>query len=141
MKRASLLIVLTTSTLGLGACASEPSADMIKGGDGKFIAVVSDEASSGGEDALIEGALEIVGSCLGFSIPGADVQHLIIWPFGTSIDGEGVRLPGGSAITLGEEFQLSGGYHSSPWPGIPEDIPDECMTDEIAIVNSVPGPS
>jgi hypothetical protein len=92
---------------------------------------------SGGSDALGGGSLEVVGGCL-----GAD-GDVYVFPHGTEVVDEDpltIDIPGAGEVSLGEDFDVGGGWeveHSSDdvEPGAIEvggvTVPAECAEYDI----------
>lgn len=104
-------------------------------GDARVRVLVRRESADGGADALVSGVLEASGSCLGVTVEG--VPYPVVFPPGTTSEGDAITLPSGDELRTGDQVSLGGGFHSSPLPaGLPE-IPEDCLgsTQEIVVLN------
>ncbi|TBN57369.1 hypothetical protein EYE40_08140 [Glaciihabitans arcticus] len=110
----------------LAGCSS-PSA--ITSSSGRIIAVAP-EPSDAAEDALAQGAVGwSEGGCL--TLEGGS-PNLIVFPHGTTLDGDTVVLPDGTEIQAGDDVSLGGGFHGaiSAADQLP-DVPRACITPEV----------
>jgi len=117
---ASLAVVL------LAGC-SGPSA--VTSSSGRVIAVAP-QPSDAAEQALAEGTVGwSEAGCL--TLEGGS-PNLIVFPHGTTLDGETVVLPDGTTIAAGDDVALGGGFHDviSGADQLP-DVPRECFTPEL----------
>lgn len=103
---AGVVVVALVVLFGLRSCSGK----VIDAGGVKVLVA---GYQSGGSDALGGGTLEVVGDCLG---AGGDVY---VFPQGTKVVDEDpltVDIPGFGEVSLGEEFDVGGGWeveHSS----------------------------
>jgi hypothetical protein len=85
--------------------------------------VLVGERTGEGMDARAVGELALAGSCIGIQV--GDAVEVVVWPHGTEATREGLLLPDGTVVTLGEEVEASGGaVEDDPNnPRVPEDCP------------------
>ena len=110
----------------LVGCAG-PSA--VTSSTGRIIAVAT-QKSDAAEQSLAEGIVGWSdGGCL--TLEGGS-PNLIVFPHGTTLDGDTVVLPDGTAIEAGDDVALGGGFHGAV-DGVDRlpDVPRECFTPEI----------
>ena len=95
-------------------------------------------ASRDSMDAVIGGRLKIAGTqCVSVSDPTA--TYVAVWPIGTTLESDGIRLSDGTLIADGMQIRAGGGYVTKAdvtATGGP-DIPAECAgdADQIAEMN------
>jgi hypothetical protein len=132
----AVVVVALTATLA-GCVAEEPS--VIRTENGNF-ALVAARSTEGGPDALLEGTLE--WSSAGCLVLAHELgESLLMMPAGTIIDDETIILTDGTKTTIGDQVAWGGGFFSSLRDdGTPvsalDDLPEDCATDEIGIINS-----
>jgi len=110
----------------LAGCAG---ATAITSSEGHTIAVAP-QPSDAAEQALAEGTVGWSDAgCL--TLEGGS-PNLIVFPHGTTLDGETVVLPDGTTIAAGDDVALGGGFHDviSGADQLP-DVPRECFTPEL----------
>ncbi|MEO3941086.1 hypothetical protein V3C41_08410 [Paenarthrobacter nicotinovorans] len=91
------------------------NARIITGGNGNKAAVSTDEDVNVFMEALATGTLGLSsGGCI-VSNPGDGKFHGLIFPFGTKVSDEGVVLPDGVTLNIGDDFAFGGGL--SPGSG------------------------
>ena len=91
---------------------------------------------NGGTDVLISGTVSEVHGCVGLSSEA--VSFPVVWPYGTeyaSSEGTSIRLPDGRILEMGDEFAGGGGFEAPDSSLVPQEIPDECLGNEVAVLN------
>lgn len=83
--------------------------------------------------ALISAELGIVGDgCFGLVGPDG-TGTAVVFPIGTTADGDSVDIPGLGIVSVGERLEGGGGFSSPPESSV--DFPEECRTDAVAYLN------
>ncbi len=108
-----------------------------------MIMLVAGENGDLRPDAALEGVLGwSAGGCL--HLKGADDDYLLLMPSGTTLDGENtVVLDDSSRAEIGHPVVWGGGFYPSRDQTSGElatglaNLPENCLTTEIAVVNSL----
>lgn len=116
--RASAAIVV----LALAGCTPSSSGDFDAVTAEDVTALVSTQSGSG-MDAQVRGQVALTdGGC--FAIDDGSGPIPVVWPESTSIDGEGLALPSGARIAVGDEVVGGGGEVSTS--DFAESVPEAC---------------
>ncbi|WP_372594614.1 hypothetical protein [Actinotalea sp.] len=92
-----------------GCGATSGAAEAVDGPVLRYAAVSSD---GGGMAALVSGRLELVGDCLYLAVDEVGERYPIVWPAGSTWDGErrAVLSASGVEMPVGSEVSGGGGY-------------------------------
>jgi hypothetical protein len=88
-------------------------------------------------DALVEGELTVVADTC-FGLKTAEGTYTAVFPPGSSMidDTDQVAVPGWGTLGLGDEFtDAGGGYYTRGSAEYSSEVPAECRTDELIMVN------
>ncbi|TBN57372.1 hypothetical protein EYE40_08155 [Glaciihabitans arcticus] len=121
------MVVGALVVLALLAGCSGPTA--VTSSTDRTIAIAAQHEDAA-EQALAQGTVRWGDA--GCMVLGDVEPNLVVFPHGTTLDGETVVLPDGTKIESGDNVALGGGMHSSKdGAGQLPDIPAECLTEEI----------
>ena len=96
---------------------------------GHTIALATQPASAA-EEALAQGSVSWGDD--GCLVLDGDQPVLVVFPYGTRLDGDTVTLPGGETIEAGDDVALGGGFHDVV-TSVEKlaDVPPDCLTPEV----------
>ncbi len=84
--------------------------------------VLVGERTGDGMNAQASGTLALAGSCLG--IQREEGLDVVVWPHGTEATRDGLLLPDGTVVAIGDPVEGGGGYVEDD-PNNPR-VPDDC---------------
>ena len=125
----SIALLTAAVLLALAGCSSEADKD-------ERPTLLVGVPMNGGTDVRLAGTVSNVRGCVGLSSEGASFP--VVWPHGTEYaggDGTSIRLPDGRILDLGDEFEGGGGFEHPDSSLVPSGIPEECLDDEVAVLN------
>lgn len=123
---ASLLAVLVLASCGSSGVTVKESA-------GHSTIVSNTENPETAWQALLEGVLvDGPGGCL--SVEGTNPPtYLMVFPHGTTIDGDSLSVPGLDPIRIGQQVAFGGGVSRSS--ELRDVVPNNCQTDHVWLAN------
>lgn len=81
--------------------------------------------SGSGMDAQVRGQVALTdGGCFAIDDGGGPIP--VVWPGGTSLDGDELVLPSGARVAVGDEVEGSGGEVSTS--DFAEPVPEACSS-------------
>lgn len=136
LKRYVVLVLVLA--LALAGCGGQSE---VAGDDYTIFVHRASLLPSGGDDAIVEGALATQDGCILLEhLEGFDLAYPVVWPSGTSIISEEpltLKLPSGEELIVGQVVSGGGGYHQASSVQVEVSIPAGCVdeTGQVAVFN------
>lgn len=127
------LMATLSGFIFLAGCTADDPSSTPSPTDGVELLIAEDLNRSG--EANIAGKLVRDGDCLVVEL--GDSSYVAIFQEGTELTPEGVKMPNGAELAIGDNFEAGGEIFTSRVPSYAPPIPAECTNDGVVLIGEV----
>jgi len=114
--------------MSLAGCSSSSSADIVA--EDGLVLIRASEQSADAYQAIVAGELSTLdGGCIGLSHGSTD--YVAVFPVGTTLQPNGVAIPGLGDFEFGDFISAQGGY--IPYGSWANYLPEDCVTEQVIV--------